>query len=810
MKNLANYAGIIVDVPTMQTNKAYTYKVPVALQEMIQVGMRAAVPFGKGNRLVQGFVISLSAENQDGTHDLKEISNLMDLEPVLSSEALAMSKWMAAHTFSFAIACLQTMIPNAMRASYSKNIVARVPLEELPEEIKPLFKAGRSIDFYDDRITPKLKSQLTKLQTKDQIEVQYQVNDKVNVMRRRWITPLLDEKQTEKELEKVRKNATSQQKLLSFLAGHQKGFWQTKAEKEINISSSVFNSGQKKGWLKIEEREVYRDPFKTVSSRASAPLDLTPDQKRAVAAIDDDILKEKNETFLLQGVTGSGKTEVYLQTIAQAINEGKTALMLVPEISLTPQMVTRVRSRFGEKVAVLHSGLSDGEKYDEWRRIKRQEAKVVVGVRSAVFAPLDNIGLIIMDEEHETSYKQEEMPRYNTRDVAIWRAKWHHCPVVLGSATPSLESRARAQKGVYRWLRLPKRINGKKLPAVQPIDMRQKYKEAPEPDFSLEMVEAIKKRIERQEQVVLMLNRRGFSSFVMCRECGYVLKCPNCDISLTLHMASHTMKCHYCGHEEQIPYYCSNCGSKKIRYYGTGTEKVQQEINRLLPDARVIRMDVDTTRRKGAHRRLLQRFGNHEADILLGTQMIAKGLDFPNVTLVGVLNADTSLSLPNYRSSERTFQLLTQVSGRAGRAEKPGKVLIQTFNPQHYAIQCASRQDYERFFAIEMNVRHQLNYPPYYFTIRITVSAKTEEAAAKEIYHINQELKGVLSGSARIVGPSPQAILKIKKRYYYQLVIKYKREEKLDAYLQKLLVESQKGERQGIRVAIDRDPVNNF
>ena len=572
----------------------------------------------------------------------------------------------------------------------------------------------------------------------------------------------------------------------------------------------MFNSGQEKGWLKIEEREVYRDPFKTVGSRASAPLDLTPDQKKAVAAIDNDILEEKNETFLLQGVTGSGKTEVYLQTIAQAINEGKTALMLVPEISLTPQMVSRVRSRFGEKVAVLHSGLSDGEKYDEWRRIKRQEAKVVVGVRSAVFAPLDNIGLIIMDEEHETSYKQEEMPRYSTRDVAIWRAKWHHCPVVLGSATPSLESRARAQKGVYRWLRLPKRINGKKLPAVQLIDMRQKYKEAPEPDFSLEMVEEIKKRIERQEQVVLMLNRRGFSSFVMCRECGYVLKCPNCDISLTLHMASHKMKCHYCGHEERIPYYCPNCGSKKIRYYGTGTEKVQQELSRLLPDARVIRMDIDTTRRKGAHRRLLQRFGNHEADILLGTQMIAKGLDFPNVTLVGVLNADTSLSLPNYRSSERTFQLLTQVSGRAGRAEKPGEVLIQTFNPQHYAIQCASRQDYERFFAIEMNVRHQLNYPPYYFTIRITVSAKTEEAAAKEIYRINQELKGVLSDSARIVGPSPQAILKIKKRYYYQLVVKYKREEKLDAYLQELLVQSQKGERQGIRVAIDRDPVNNF
>ncbi len=413
-----------------------------------------------------------------------------------------------------------------------------------------------------------------------------------------------------------------------------------------------------------------------------------------------------------------------------------------------------------------------------------------------------------MDEEHETSYKQEDMPEYNARDVAIKRGQWHNCPVVLGSATPSLESRARAQKGVYEWLRLDQRINGQPLPQVNLVDMRQELKRAPVVDVSTPLLEAIKQRLKKKEQVVLMLNRRGYSSFIMCRECGFVLKCPNCDISLTLHMDSRSMKCHYCGHEEPIPQICPSCHSKKIRYYGTGTEKVQQELQQLLPDTKILRMDVDTTRRKGAHAKLLQRFGNKEAEILLGTQMIAKGLDFPDVTLVGVLNADTSLSLPNFRSAERTFQLLTQVSGRAGRADKLGEVMIQTFNPQHYAIQLAKSQNYEKFFGIEMNMRHKGGYPPYFFTTQIVTSGPNEADVAKKMFEINGQLKQILSKQAVILGPTPKPIMRINNQFYYQLVIKYKSEPYLDEFLENLLLTSQKEAQRKLQLKIDRDPID--
>jgi primosomal protein N' (replication factor Y) len=482
--------------------------------------------------------------------------------------------------------------------------------------------------------------------------------------------------------------------------------------------------------------------------------------------------------------------------------------MLVPEISLTPQMVTRVKSRFGDLVAVLHSGLSNGERYDEWRRIERGEAKVVVGARSAVFAPLENIGLIIMDEEHESSYKQDETPRYHARNVAKWRSDYYGATVVLGSATPSLESRARAQKGVYQHLLLPERINQQPLPAVQVVDMRQELRKHAESNFSTELLDEIQIRMSRGEQSILMLNRRGYSSFIMCRDCGFVLQCPNCDISLTLHMDTHTMKCHYCGHEEPIPKICPNCQSHKIRYYGTGTQKVQEELQAIIPDAKILRMDVDTTRRKGMHEKLLNSFGNQEADILIGTQMIAKGLDFPNVTLVGVLNADTALGLPDFRSSERTFQLLTQVSGRAGRADKTGSVIVQTFNPDHYAIKLAQHHDYEHFFQMEMNIRHRGKYPPYFYTLQISVSHEEEAQAAKAIMNIAQFLKPNLDKNSIVLGPTPKSIARMNRKYYYQLVIKYKQDTRLHQLLTQMMDQIQKQSRHGVQISIDPEPQN--
>lgn len=804
---MARYAQVIVDVPAMQTNRPYTYELPQELQDQAQVGMRVIVPFGKGERQIQGFIVGLTDEYELAIAP-KRVTSLMDLAPVLNNEALQLADWLAQKTFSFKIRCLQVMLPNAMRASYSKSL-RLLSAVELPQELNSLFAGRSEIEFDESKLSAQQLNKLAQMRQAGHLEVVYHVKNRAKAKLVGVVTSLVDEQNYTQFKAKVRKNAHKQLELLEFLYqnSHQK-FLQTKLQASLQVSLNQLKKAAQQGWLKLAQQERYRDPYGDKTLQATTPKQLTPEQQRAVEQIDQAITAKNATTFLLEGVTGSGKTEVYLQTIAHALSQGRSALMLVPEISLTPQMVQRVKERFGKDVAMLHSALSDGERYDEWRRIERKEAKVVVGARSAIFAPLDDLGLIIIDEEHEASYKQEDMPRYQARDVALWRGKYHNCPVVLGSATPDLATRARAQKGVYQQLNLTKRINGSSLPQVTLVDMREAVKTAPAPDFSQVLLDQITERLARKEQVVLMLNRRGYSSFVLCRDCGFVLKCPNCDVSLTLHMDTHSMKCHYCGHEEAIPNRCPSCDSKKIRYYGTGTQKVQAELEKLLPEARILRMDVDTTRKKGAHERLLAKFGAHEADILLGTQMIAKGLDFPDVTLVGVLNADTALSLPDYRSSERTFQLLTQVSGRAGRAAKTGQVVIQTYNPEHYAIQLACRQDYEQFFFYEMNLRHLNNYPPYYYTIKITVSAKSEAEAAKESFAIKKGLDQCLSPQALVLGPTPSSILKIKNRFYYQLVIKYKQEPALEKYLQELLLQSQSGEKKGIMVVIDREPVN--
>ena len=411
-----------------------------------------------------------------------------------------------------------------------------------------------------------------------------------------------------------------------------------------------------------------------------------------------------------------------MQSIQKVLEEGREGIVLVPEISLTPQMVNRFKGRFGDEVAVLHSGLSIGEKYDEWRKIQRKEVRVAVGARSAIFAPFENLGIIIIDEEHETSYKQEDNPRYHARDVAIERARTHNCSVILGSATPSLETFARAKKGVYQLLTLSKRMNDQSLPTVDIVDMREELREGNRTMFSRVLYDKLQDRLMKKEQTVLFLNKRGHSSFVMCRDCGYVIQCPNCDISLTYHQYQQQMKCHYCGYEAVVPTICPECTSEHIRYFGTGTQKVEEELGKIFPEARVIRMDVDTTSRKGSHEKLLTAFQEGKADILLGTQMIAKGLDFPNITLVGVLSADTMLHLPDFRSSEKTFQLLTQVSGRAGRHELAGEVVIQTYSPEHYSIELAGQQDYDQFYQKEMMIRKIHRYPPFYYLALITVS----------------------------------------------------------------------------------------
>ncbi|MDU3917564.1 MAG: primosomal protein N' [Enterococcus faecalis] len=804
-------AKVIVDVPTMQTDQPFTYLVPENLNEQLAVGMRVEVPFGNGNRHVQGFVLAIepvAATVLDETNvQLKELVAVLDLKPVLNTEMLALADYMKEKTFAFKITCLQTMLPSVMRADYQKYIYLT---DELSEELQDQLFYGLEEISWDQAQERGILPQLMALRKQQKVDIRYEVTTRNKVKMVRFIQAAKEFEQLEEIRLGLRKGAKKKEQLLYYLQrlGTEK-ITAVKEMKELGFSTALLNEAAKNGWLTFIEKEAYRDPFANQTFEKTTALSLNAEQQVAVETILQSVQEQQSQTYLLEGITGSGKTEVYLQVIAEVLNQGKTAIMLVPEISLTPQMVQRFKSRFGEHVAVMHSGLSQGEKYDEWRKIERGEAEVVVGARSAIFAPIENIGVIIVDEEHEASYKQEETPRYHARDLAIWRSEYHHCPVVLGSATPSLESRARAQKNVYQRLRLTQRANqAATLPTIDVVDMRKEVENGNVSSFSMSLQEKLQERLEKNEQSVLLLNRRGYSSFVMCRDCGYVLPCPNCDISLTLHMDSKTMKCHYCGHEERIPYRCPNCGQDKIRYYGTGTQKVEEELQTLLPDSRILRMDVDTTRRKGAHEKILRTFGEGQADILLGTQMIAKGLDFPNVTLVGVLNADTALNLPDFRSSERTFQLLTQVSGRAGRAEKPGEVIIQSFNPEHYAIQLAKAQDYEDFYTKEMYIRHRGDYPPYYFTVQITASHPEENEAAKQMFQIATKLKQGLSPQAILLGPTPNAIMRVNNRYFYQVIIKYKQEPMLQPLLKEILTDTQRATARGLKLSIDAEPMN--
>jgi len=791
-------AKIIVDVPLMQTDQPYSYRIPEEFEGMLEVGMRVHVPFGKGNRLIQGIVLGLESQSdeEEMEQDLKDIAEVLDFSPVLTQEQLWLAEELRKSVFSYKISILKAMLPGFLNSSYDKILY---PLEGLSQEDRErLFGSEDSLAF--SSLDLGKQAEMMRLTRKGLLGLEYQAIDQKKVKTQSWYEVNLD------RLKGVEISARAKKKLelRDYLLSHPESA--SLASLLESYSREQVNFFVEQGAVTIVQKEVQRSATYFEGIEASQPLELNPEQRQARDAVVSAIGSHQ-PPFLLQGITGSGKTEVYLQIIQGALDKGKTAILLVPEISLTPQMTERFIARFGDKVAILHSGLSNGEKYDEWRKVERGDAQVVVGARSAIFAPLKNLGVMIIDEEHEATYKQDSNPRYHAREVAILRSQYNQAALVLGSATPSLESRARAGKGVYQHLRLTQRANPlATIPEVQVIDFRDYIGQNETSNFTPPLLEAIQDRLAKKEQVVLMLNRRGYSSFVMCRECGTVDTCPNCDISLTLHMDTKTMNCHYCGFSKDIPQNCPNCKSHSIRYYGTGTQKAYDELAELFPQARILRMDVDTTRKKGSHQALLDQFGRGEADILLGTQMIAKGLDFPNVTLVGVLNADTALNLPDFRSSERTFQLLTQVAGRAGRAEKAGQVLIQSYNPQHYAIRFAKDQDYEGFYAYEMGIRRQLGYPPYYFTIGITLSHKKEEEVVKRAYEVMNILRSGLSETSNILGPTPKPIARTHNLYHYQILIKYRLEDELGPTLNEVLALTQERENSELRLSIDHEP----
>ena len=562
-----------------------------------------------------------------------------------------------------------------------------------------------------------------------------------------------------------------------------------------DASPSIIKTLVTKDILVEVKKEHYRLSY---SNKITTKNKLTDKQQSIV----DEVNNSNDSVYLLYGVTGSGKTEVYMELIEEQLKLGKTSIVLVPEISLTPQMVSRFQNRFGDKIAALHSALSDGEKYDEWRRIARGEASIVIGARSAIFAPLNNIGIIIVDEEHSDSYKQgDSNPRYHAVDIAIERSRYHKCKVILGSATPRLESMARASKGVYHLLQLLDRVNGSKLPKVTIVDMGQEMKRSIG-HFSNTLIDAINDRLNKNEQVILLLNRRGYSNFITCKNCGNTVKCPNCDITLTYHKTSNTLRCHYCGYGEKNLTKCPNCGEEAINDLGCGTEKIEEELHKII-DARILRMDYDTTSRKGAHEKMITAFKNHEYDILLGTQIVAKGLDFSLVTLVGVINADTGLNIPDFRSSENTFGLLSQVAGRAGRSDRLGEVIIQTFNPDHYAIKYAKTHDYLDFYNYEMNIRKTLKYPPYYYLTFIRISGKDMDYVSNEANKIKRSLDRNLVG-VTILGPTTCTIFKVNNIFRFGIIIKYKKCDNLKTFLNKILDHYKTNSK--VKVDIDFNP----
>ena len=796
---------VVVDVPSGQTDRSFDYEVPPHLEKAIERGMRVIVPFGP--RKVQGFVVDIS--DVTDLNKLKPIEDVLDVTPVITEELLALGDWLTTSALCFKITAYQAMLPAALRAKYKKEIrlVHKERMNELHDDLKVLFQYQSVIDWeeltkgHQQRI-PHIKKAITN----SILEVIYVVKDKVTYKKVKIVEPN-NEQDLLAELKIIDNRAAKQKQVIEYFLKKRQPISVKELIERISTTRSTIKALVEKDILIEREIEVSRDPYADRDFKRTTPLTLTTNQQKIIQPIFDSIHQKEHKTFLIHGVTGSGKTEVYLQSIAEVLKEGKEAIVLVPEISLTPQMVQRFKERFGSLVAVLHSALSKGEKYDEWRKIQQGSVKVVVGARSAIFAPFKNIGIIIIDEEHEATYKQDENPRYHARDVAIKRTSAYQCPLILGSATPSLESYARAKKGVYHLLSMLERVNDVKLPTVEIIDMREELKSGNRSMFSQMLYKKLSERLARGEQSVLFLNRRGYSTFVMCRECGYVAECPHCDISLTYHHTSRSLKCHYCGHEERMPQRCSSCNSEHIRFFGSGTQKVEEEITKVLPGARVIRMDVDTTRKKGAHEKLLTAFSEGKADILLGTQMIAKGLDFPNITLVGVLAADSMLNLPDFRASERTFQLLTQVSGRAGRHQLPGEVVIQTYTPEHYSIDLVRNHDFIAFFEKEMITRRMQGYPPYYYVTVIQVSHEEITKVIEVTGKIAEYVKRSLSNQAIVLGPVVASIPRIKNRYRYQCMIKYKNEPTLVKTLKEITENYKREMNKGdLQVSIDMNP----
>ncbi|TCO78977.1 primosomal protein N' [Marinisporobacter balticus] len=782
------FVKVIINHKSNQTDRAYTYKIPEKLIGKIHIASRIIIPFGKGNRTIEGFVVDIVDHIDIDYEKVKYVKSMVEESDILSEELIDLCRWMKEKYLCKFIDAIQCVIPTGISLKSKKRIVLNKNFKEKELSSYRLSeKQGKIIKLLLDRshVTEdflkkylqdsNINAVIKSLEDKNMIVVKNALKSDVNTAFEKKIR-LLDKEDIRILINKVNKNAKKQREVLAYLLEHKEVLWGDIKEK-MNVSLSTIQTLSDKGFVEMIEVEKRRDPYKNMDVLSTEALALTKEQTFTIQQIIPYIDKNTYKPFLIHGVTGSGKTEVYMQLIHYLFNQSKEAIVLVPEIALTSQMIERFKGRFGNNVAVLHSKLSLGERYDEWNRIKNGEVKIAVGARSAVFAPFKNLGMIIIDEEHEHTYKSDYSPKYHAIDVAKFRCIQNNGVLILGSATPSIESYQKSLNGEYHKIEMRSRFNNNSLPGMEIIDMRKELEKGNKSIFSACLHEGIMNNLKKGEQTILFLNRRGHSTFISCRKCGYVVKCPNCEISLTYHAASFDAVCHYCGYTKKPPKICPACESKYIKYFGVGTEKIEVMTKKYFPQAKVARLDLDTTSKKGEMDRTLDQFKKGKIDILIGTQMIAKGLDFPNVTLVGVIAADTNLNLPDFRANEKTFQLITQVAGRAGRGEILGNVVVQTYGPDHFVIDCAKDHDYKYFYQQEIMLRKEFFYPPYARLINILFTAENEAQLIKETHNFANMLRGKLlecKMNLREVlhGPHPAPLSKIKEKYRWQIIIK--------------------------------------
>ncbi len=826
-KKLQPFAEIVFPLPVQH---AFTYAIPKHLQEVLAVGHRVLAPFGK--RKLTGYVVGLTDHTE--LTDLKEIEDLLDDEPVLSPEMLELTHWIA----DYYMAAWGEVIDASLPAGINLESRRRVHLaERLTREqilaLETITKKQRELLLVLSRKGSQVVNQLEMSQGVIGLNYNLQllsrkrlititrelIEPKVRIKYARYLklAPELQQPvNLDAQISILLQNHSRQAELLHELSHSPAGLAQTDLLRRTKVSNSVLKTAIKNGLILVEEKEVFRDYYSGHPLQEFESISLNTDQKAALQQLINHINTSQFMPVLLFGVTGSGKTQVYIETLMAVRRRNRNAIVLVPEIALTPQTVSRFKAHFGNDVAVLHSRMSNGERYDSWRRIRSGQVHIVIGPRSAIFAPLPNLGLIVVDEEQESSYKQNEMnPRYHARDVALVRGKMNQAIVILGSATPSVESFYNTQSRKYQRLELPRRVAELPLPQVRIVDMRQEWQQyhgQPSTILSRALLGKIAEKITYQEQVILLQNRRGFSTFILCKECGHVERCIHCNITLTYHLAGHRLRCHYCDYQKPAPISCPKCGGVQITYHGTGTQRVEEEIKLHFPRVRVVRMDLDTTTRKGAHDRILHDFREGLYDILLGTQMVAKGLDFPRVSLVGVISADTTLQLPDFRASERTFQLLTQVAGRSGRKGKQGEVIIQTYSPQNHSIIFAQKHDYLRFFTKEVQERKELSYPPFSRLILIEFRGRQEKTVQNTAQRFATSFQ--FKKYYQLLGPAPAPLAKLKNEHRYHLIIKYDRQ--LDpqgqATRQEILaiIQRFKHRRQLVKIDVDVDPIDLF